>query len=350
MKTILGIDEVGRGPWAGPLVVGACILSPRFDNSGKLYESETWQKALTDSKKLTPKKREKLAPEIKEKSKAYGLGWVSANELDEIGLAEALKLATRRAVLEILKMTNQKFALDSLDKNPPKNLPFSEIIIDGTQNFLKGTALENLVSVLPKADLKIKEVSAASIIAKVARDEYMKNLSEKYPNYGFESHVGYGTKKHKQALENFGPCQEHRFSFRPIADVNLDSAKTSTNTTAIGQKAEKIVAEYLKSHEHHTILVRNYKTKIYEIDIVSANKDHIYFTEVKYRKNHSRGDPLENITKEKRQRMVFAAELFMKTLAEKLHRELKTLPSPILAAASVSGENYKLERWFEITE
>ena len=137
---ILGIDEVGRGPWAGPLVIGAVVLKPRYDENENLVESEQWQDALTDSKKLTVRKREKLSPIILENAVATGLGWVSARKLDEIGLSRALKLATRRAV-----------------SNIPREA-FSEIIIDGTQNFLEGTDLEKLVSVLPKADLKIKEV------------------------------------------------------------------------------------------------------------------------------------------------------------------------------------------------
>lgn len=318
---ILGIDEVGRGPWAGPLVIGAAVLNPRFDENGKPLEAESWQDALTDSKKLTAKKREKLAPIIKEKAKATGLGWVSAKELDEIGLAEALKLATRRAV-----------------ENIPRE-SFTEIIIDGTQNFLKDTDLENLVSVLPKADLKIKEVSAASIIAKVARDNYMVSLAEKYPGYGFEKHVGYGTALHKSALEKLGPCPEHRTSFKPV--------KKESPTTHVGKRAEGIVADYLSRHGH-TILARNYKTKYYEIDIVSATKDHIYFTEVKYRKNNSHGDPLEFIDQKKQKQITFAANAFMKFLSKKLSRNLEDLPSPILAAASVSGPNFTLDKWLEL--
>ncbi len=347
---ILGIDEVGRGPWAGPLVIGTAVLNPRFDKNGKPIEAESWQDALTDSKKLTAKKREKLAPIIKEKAKATGLGWVSAKELDEIGLAEALKLATRRAV-----------------ENIPRE-SFTEIIIDGTQNFLKDTDLENLVSVLPKADLKIKEVSAASIIAKVARDNYMKNIAEKYPGYGFEKHVGYGTALHKSALEKLGPCPEHRQSFKPVrlafATAGLsrptgsegrrsarnDGPRAGTrgaNARLAGLKAEGIVAEYLAQHGHK-ILARNYKTKYYEIDIVSATKDHIYFTEVKYRKNNSHGDPLEFIDQKKQKQITFAANAFMKFLSKKLGRNLEDLPSPILAAASVSGPNFTLDKWLEL--
>ena len=349
---ILGIDEVGRGPWAGPLVIGAAVLNPRFDENGKPIEAESWQDALTDSKKLTAKKRENLSPIILENAVATGLGWVSARELDEIGLSRALKLATRRAV-----------------ENIPRE-SFTEIIIDGTQNFLKDTDLENLVSVLPKADLKIKEVSAASIIAKVARDKYMVELSVKYPGYGFEKHVGYGTAAHKAALEKLGPCPEHRTSFRPVYALlgpsgGYDRGRTRrTRNDGLrrrvseqrhmrpeallnGARAEHIVAEYL-AQRGHKILARNYKTKYYEIDIVSATKDHIYFTEVKYRKNNSHGDPLEYIDQKKQKQITFAANAFMKFLSKKLGRNLEDLPSPILAAASVSGPNFTLDKWLEL--
>jgi len=339
MNSILGIDEVGRGPWAGPLVIGAAVLNPRFDENGKPIEAESWQDALTDSKKLTAKKRENLSPIILENAVATGLGWVSARELDEIGLSRALKLATRRAVCELIKKSTGIKLDEKTLKNLPEKLPFDEIIIDGTQNFLKDTDLENLVSVLPKADLKIKEVSAASIIAKVARDNYMVSLAEKYPGYGFEKHVGYGTALHKSALEKLGPCPEHRTSFKPV--------KKESPTTHVGKRAEGVVAEYL-AQRGHKILARNYKTKYYEIDIVSATKDHIYFTEVKYRKNNSHGDPLEFIDQKKQKQITFAANAFMKFLSKKLGRNLEDLPSPILAAASVSGPNFTLDKWLEL--
>ena len=309
---ILGIDEVGRGPWAGPLVIGAAIL----ENP----ESEDWQD-LNDSKKLTAKKRELLSQKILENATATGLGWVSVTELDNLGLSESLKLATRRAISRI-----------SREK-------FTEIIIDGTVNFLKGTDLENLVTVLPKADAKIKAVSAASIIAKVARDNYMTELAKKYPEYGFEKHVGYGTAVHKAALEKFGPCPEHRKSFKPV--------KKLTVAKLHGNKGEDVVAEYLRQRGHK-ILSRNYKTKFYEIDIVSATEDHIYFTEVKYRKNNSHGQPLEFIGKKKQEQMTFAANAFMNYLSKKLDRPLESMPSFSLAAAAVEGEDFELKQWFEI--
>ena len=159
---ILGIDEVGRGPWAGPLVIGAVIL-PKDENGN--YPD--WVEPLTDSKKLSEKKREAYSKIILEHASATGLGWVNAKEIDQLGLSESLKLATRRAVEEVQK----------------QKVPFTEIIIDGTVNFLKNTKLENYVTTLKKGDLLIKEISAASIIAKVARDDYMKELANKYPNY-----------------------------------------------------------------------------------------------------------------------------------------------------------------------
>ena len=172
---ILGIDEVGRGPLAGPLVVGAVVLP---------VEEKKWFIELADSKKLTAKKREKLSELILTEA-AVGLGWVPNVELDEVGISEALKLATRRAVKAV-----QRF-----------HTPFSQIIIDGKVNFLADTPLSKYVSTVVKADNLIREVSAASIVAKVARDKYMCELAGKYPEYGFEKHMGYGTVFHRNAIE-----------------------------------------------------------------------------------------------------------------------------------------------------
>ena len=327
---ILGIDEVGRGPWAGPLVMGAVILDPSENNT----ESDPLLQELADSKQLSKAKREKLSPEIRERAFATGLGWVYIEELNQVGLANGLKIAARRAVEDCLK--NVKV----------ENL---EIILDGTINFLRGTPFEDQTTILPKADALIKEVSAASIIAKVARDNYMINtVAKKYPEYGFENHVGYGTAKHRAALENYGPCPEHRTFVRPVAKImNLEIKKSAKNTTKLGQAAEKIVAEHLKS-QGHKILARNFKTRFYEIDIISATSDHIYFTEVKYRKTKIAGSPLESIDKKKQRQMAFAASTFMDYLAKRLNRAPETLPTPVLAAASVSGENFKLEDWLPI--
>ena len=324
MHLILGIDEVGRGPWAGPLVIGAVIL-PREEPNGEL---PAWTADLTDSKKLSEKKRLALDALIREKALAFGLGWVPARELDSLGLSAALKLATRRAV----------------EKVQEKKIPFREIVIDGTINFLTGTPLESYVTVLKKADFLVKEVSAASILAKVARDSYMKSLAEKYPGYGFEHHVGYGTAAHRTALASLGPCPEHRKSFKPvqkILNISSEPKNNKTTTKQLGDRAETIVADHLRTLGHK-ILDRNHKTKFYEIDIVSVKEDNIYFTEVKYRKSQTRGTSLEMIDKKKLAKMSFAAESYLK-----LHRELNNF-SPVLAAASVSGPDFRLDSWFPL--
>ena len=195
-RVILGIDEVGRGPYAGPLVIGACILPLNRKNF-------SWISELNDSKKLSEKKREELYKKIKSEAPASATGWVSSKELDEIGMSEALRLATRRAVEKIRE----------------QKAPFSEIVIDGISNFLIDTTLEKYVTTMKKADFFVKEVSAASIVAKVERDNYMKDLAKKYPGYGFENHVGYGTALHQKAMEELGLTPEHRRSFAPVAKI-----------------------------------------------------------------------------------------------------------------------------------
>ena len=316
---ILGIDEVGRGPLAGPLVVGAVILPEPWPE---------WVDELRDSKKLGVKKREKLSEVILGEA-ATGLGWVFPSELDEVGISEALRLATRRAVEEV----------------QGRRTPFSQVVIDGKVNFLKGTALERYVSTAVKADDLIKEVSAASIIAKVARDHYMYEVGIKYPEYGFEKHVGYGTAKHLAAIRDYGICPEHRRSFEPIKSMvgfeRLSVGGVVKNTTSVGERGEEAVCEYLK-REGHEIVMRNFKTRMCETDIVSACGDKLYFTEVKYRKSDYAGGGLAAVTSEKLKRMEFAAEVFLKCY--KRYTEF----NPRLAVAEVTGEDFRVKEWFEL--
>ncbi len=329
---ILGIDEAGRGPWAGPLVVGAVILG------GAQIEG------LTDSKKLTKKKRERLYDEITGHSTAYASGWVTAAELDEIGMSAALRLATRRAVEQITVL-------------------YSEIIIDGTINFLADTGKGKYVQTMPKADLLVPSVSAASIIAKVERDHYMTKLGEEYPQYGFGAHAGYGVAKHRAAIEEYGVTPEHRLSFAPLAKYRTTSrsllsssqiSKKSEHSVSrsgqairiretsksLGDRAEEVVAEYLQ-REGHKIIDRNWRTKFCEIDIISRYKDIIYFTEVKYRRNTVHGDGLAAITAKKRRQMKFAAEYFI------LKHQINDCDLH-LAVADLSGTDFALRAWLPI--
>ncbi len=318
---ILGIDEVGRGPLAGPLVVGAVVLPDA---------EQEWYAELKDSKKLTAKKREKLN-EIICVEAAVGLGWVPNTELDEVGISEALRLATRRAVK----------AVQSLRK------PFSQIVIDGKVNFLADTPLARYVSTVVKADNLIREVSAASIVAKVARDAYMIKLAEKYPEYGFDTHMGYGTAMHRKAIAEYGICPEHRRSFEPCKSMTGYDSKNDVannvvkNTTSVGKRGEEAVVEYLV-RQGHEIVARNHKTYFYEIDIISVCKDKIYFTEVKYRKNDFAGGGLMAIDERKQKQMRYAAESFLK-----FKKELGEL-NPILAVADVTGEDFVVKEWFAL--
>lgn len=180
---IIGVDEVGRGCWAGPLVAGAVELSDPIDG-------------LTDSKLLSKDRREQLDVLIRDQAAQFSLGWVWPREIDELGLTEAVRVAMQRAI--------DKLAV--ADK---------EIIVDGNINYLEDIP-ESSCKI--KADLSVPEVSAASIIAKVARDTYMGTLAAEHQEYGFERHVGYGTKQHMQALASLGAIHDvHRMSYKPVA-------------------------------------------------------------------------------------------------------------------------------------
>lgn len=311
---ILGIDEVGRGPWAGPLVIGAVVLG------------DVTIDGLTDSKKLSKKRRNELDAEIREKALGFGLGWVDASEIDEIGLSEALKLATRRAVEQI-------------------TATYHEIIIDGTVNFLADTNKGKYVTTMKKADLLISSVSAASIIAKVARDNFMENQDEIYPGYNFASHVGYGTAAHRAAIDKLGVTPLHRLSFAPLKKYqNYETVRHEkcevVTTKRIGDQAENIVSEYLMSIGHQ-ILDRNWKTKYCEIDIVSRLNDVLFFTEVKYRKKFDQGGGLAAINANKLNQMKFAAEFYV-TKNKLADVDMR------LACASVGGDPMTIDSFIEL--
>ncbi len=171
---LCGIDEAGRGPLAGPLSVAGVVLKNPIDG-------------LNDSKKLSEKKREKLFDEIIANS-SYHIVFTDAKTLDELGLSLCLK----NSIEEIIQ-----------------NVKADEYLMDGNTSF----GIEGLKHEI-KADAKYEEVSAASILAKVSRDRYMVDISQKYPNYKFEKHKGYGTKAHIELIQEFGRCEEHRFSFK----------------------------------------------------------------------------------------------------------------------------------------
>ena len=181
MKYIAGIDEVGRGPLAGPVVAAAVILKKDFYLPG-----------LTDSKKLSPAKREAFYHYIVDHALAYGIGVVHASEIDSVNIYEATKIAMIKAI-KVLPVEPEHILIDAMKL--PIDIPQTSII---------------------KGDSASISIAASSVLAKETRDRYMKNLGEKYPLYGFENHMGYGTKEHLEAIEIQGIISEHRVSFAPI--------------------------------------------------------------------------------------------------------------------------------------
>ena len=177
---ICGIDEAGRGPIAGPMVFAGVVFKKNI-KKGKWFDN------LTDSKKLSFKKREELFEIIKENS-IYHIVFKSNKEIDIKGLSKCIQ----ESLIEI-----------------KSKLKADKYLFDGNSNF-KVEGIETII----KGDLKIKEISAASILAKVSRDRYMIEISKKYPQYNFEKHKGYITKEHKQLIKKYGLCEIHRKSFK----------------------------------------------------------------------------------------------------------------------------------------
>ena len=176
---VCGVDEAGRGPLAGPVYAAAVVL-------------KKWQtiEGVNDSKKLSEKKREELFDKIVSECSAFSVGTASEREIDEINILQATFLAMKRAV-------------DGLSIKPDIAL------VDGNQT----PPLDCAVKTVIKGDAKSESIAAASIIAKVSRDRYMKEMAAKYPEYQFEKHKGYGTKLHYEMIEKYGICEIHRKSF-----------------------------------------------------------------------------------------------------------------------------------------
>lgn len=190
IKSIAGIDEAGRGPLAGPVVV-ACVVMPR----------DSIIEGVNDSKKVSEKKREKLYEQIIEEALGYGVGIISQEEIDRINILNATKEGLTIAIKELEKDLHEKhrefekpeiILVDALTKIDTDHIPYKSII---------------------KGDAKSYSIAAASIIAKVTRDRIMRQWDEVYPVYGFEKHKGYGTSAHIEAIREYGLCPLHRRSF-----------------------------------------------------------------------------------------------------------------------------------------
>ncbi|PWI34460.1 ribonuclease HII [Vibrio albus] len=184
-QLIAGVDEVGRGPLVGDVVTTAVILDPNNPIEG-----------LTDSKKLSEKKRLALFPEIKEKALAWSVGRCSPAEIDELNILHATMLAMQRAVAGL--SIQPDYVLIDGNRVPELSMPGEAVV---------------------KGDLRVAEISAASILAKVIRDQEMEELDKQYPQFGFAKHKGYPTKAHFAAIEEHGVIEQHRKSFKPVRRI-----------------------------------------------------------------------------------------------------------------------------------
>lgn len=192
---IAGVDEVGRGPLIGPVVACACILPVNF-----------YHKDIKDSKKLSEKKREEMYKIIKENAISIGLGIASEKVIDEVNIYEATKIAMKEAIKN-LNITPEHVLIDAMKLE--LNIPSTSII---------------------KGDDKSESIAAASIIAKVTRDHMLDEMDKEYPMYDLKNNKGYGTKKHLEALQTYGPCKYHRVSYSPVRNaLNEKNTKTIEN-------------------------------------------------------------------------------------------------------------------------
>ena len=186
LEIIAGLDEVGRGPLAGPLVTAAVVLPSNHH--------PRWLSDVRDSKQLSPAQRQRLAPRIRAGAVASAVGWVQPDEIDRIGLSASLRLACRRTIALLPHAPDLVLA----DGRDDLRLPYpTEMIVKG--------------------DAAVASIAAASILAKAARDAWMRHLDLRYPDYGFARHKGYPAPQHLEALRQLGPCPEHRRSFAPVA-------------------------------------------------------------------------------------------------------------------------------------
>ena len=189
-EALVGVDEAGRGPWAGPVVAAAVVLP-----------KDTFIDGLNDSKKLSPQKRKTILEKIKQIALSYSVGIVSHTQIDEINILQATYQAMKTAIAGI-------------------SIPFDLVLVDGWAIPQLNMPQQNVIS----GDAQSACIAAASILAKETRDAIMEQMAQEYPQYGFEKHKGYGTKQHIEALQKFGHCPIHRVSYAPIKAIIKSNA------------------------------------------------------------------------------------------------------------------------------
>lgn len=270
-ELVAGIDEVGRGPLAGPVVAAAVILPQECKIEG-----------VNDSKKLSAKKREELYDVILEKAVAYGIGVVSNERIDEINILQATYEAMREALSQLKPRAD--YILADAVTIPRISTPQRGIV---------------------KGDAKSMSIGAASIIAKVYRDRMMQAYEEAYPGYGFAANKGYGSAEHIEGIRKLGLTPIHRRTF-----VTHFLPQEGDTTTEKGNRGEALAARQMEKMGYE-ILERNFHALKAEIDIIARKENVILFTEVKYRQKEEMGSPMEAVDYRKRQNIIRAAKVYM---------------------------------------
>jgi ribonuclease HII len=220
---VIGVDEAGRGPWAGPVTAAAVVLGP--------LACQALLGQVRDSKALTAKRREALVPIIKAQALAWGVGWSDVDEIDGLGILKATFVAMRRAVHALFANLPSASSEGALNQDSAVQMFKGQqvrLVVDGSLHparYLGEDQWPWPTETMVKADARQIEVAAASVLAKTARDAHMVALAKTYPGFGFELHAGYGTKQHQQALRRLGPVAVHRKSFRPIRELLLSSER-----------------------------------------------------------------------------------------------------------------------------
>lgn len=270
-ELVAGIDEVGRGPLAGPVVAAAVILPKGCKIEG-----------VNDSKKLSAKKREELYDVILEQAVSYGIGIVSNERIDEINILQATYEAMREALSQLSPQADY-------------------ILADAVTIPMVSTPQRGII----KGDAKSMSIGAASIVAKVYRDRLMEVYEEAYPGYGFRANKGYGSPEHIDGIKKLGITPIHRKTF-----VKNFLPQDGDTTTDKGNRGEVLAAKQMEKMGYE-ILERNYHALMGEIDIIAKKDTYIVFTEVKYRKNETMGSPAEAVNHWKQQHIVRAAKAYI---------------------------------------
>ena len=268
---IAGIDEVGRGPLAGPVVAAAVILPKECKIEG-----------VNDSKKLSAKKREELYDIILEKAVSYGIGVVSNERIDEINILQATYEAMREALSQLQPKADY-------------------ILADAVTIPMVSTPQRGII----KGDAKSMSIGAASVVAKVYRDRMMEAYEEVYPGYGFASNKGYGAAEHIDGIKRQGITPIHRRTF-----VKNFLPQDGDTTTDKGHRGEALVAKQMEKMGYE-ILERNFHALKAEIDIIAKKGNTIVFTEVKYRQNEEMGTPAEAVNYWKQQHIIRGAKAYI---------------------------------------